>query len=90
MTLYYFEKDKVGTTTCYAQCATNWPPYTVSADTQLMSTVGIDDDLSTIVRADGATQVAYKGMPLYFYLKDSKPGDVTGDGVGGAWHVAKP
>lgn len=29
-------------------------------------------------------------MPLYYWVKDKKPGDVTGDGVNGVWHVAKP
>src|SRR4051812_2564505 len=27
MTLYTFDKDKMGSTTCYAKCAENWPPY---------------------------------------------------------------
>jgi predicted lipoprotein with Yx(FWY)xxD motif len=34
-------------------------------------------------------QWAYNGRPLYLWQKDKKPGDVTGDGVGGVWHVAK-
>jgi predicted lipoprotein with Yx(FWY)xxD motif len=32
---------------------------------------------------------AYEGWPLYLWVKDTKPGDVTGDGVGGVWHAAK-
>ena len=32
--------------------------------------------------------VAYKGWPLYLWIKDTKPGDTTGDGVGGTWHTA--
>ncbi len=32
---------------------------------------------------------AYEGWPLYYYVKDTAPGDVTGDGVGQVWHVAK-
>jgi predicted lipoprotein with Yx(FWY)xxD motif len=31
---------------------------------------------------------AYNGHPLYFWSKDTKPGDVTGDGVDG-FHVAR-
>ena len=31
---------------------------------------------------------AYKGWPLYLWIKDTKPGDTTGDGVGGVWHTA--
>ena len=32
---------------------------------------------------------AYDGKPLYYFVKDTKAGDVTGEGVGGVWHVAK-
>ncbi|MNL56314.1 Secreted repeat [compost metagenome] len=45
----------------------------------------------TIVeRKDGAKQWAKDGMPLYFWIKDEKMGDATGDGVRGVWDVAKP
>lgn len=39
---------------------------------------------------DGKRQWAYNGKPLYLFAKDTKPGDTTGDGVGGVWHLAKP
>lgn len=39
------------------------------------------------MRTDGTMQWAYEGKPLYLWTKDTKPGDVTGDGVGGVWHV---
>ena len=29
-------------------------------------------------------------MPLYYWVKDKKAGDITGDGVGGNWELAKP
>jgi predicted lipoprotein with Yx(FWY)xxD motif len=45
---------------------------------------------SVTTRTDGTKQYTYKGMPLYFYSKDTKPEDVTGDGVGGVWHLVKP
>ena len=32
-----------------------------------------------------------KGMTLYTFAKDQKPGDVMGDGfLNGAWHLAMP
>jgi len=34
-------------------------------------------------RADGSIQVTYVGLPLYYWVKDTKAGDVTGNGVGG-------
>lgn len=90
MTVYTFTKDKPGTTTCYGQCATNWPPYTVSSAADVHVPATVTGAVGTIARADGTLQVTYKGMPLYFWKNDNKPGDTTGEGVGGVWHVAKP
>jgi len=43
------------------------------------------------MRDDGSKQWAYKGRPLYHWVKDAKPGDMTGDGfLNNSWHVAKP
>ena len=82
MTLYTFDKDTAGSgkSTCNGPCATNWPP--------LMGSTA-SGDYSVITRDDGAKQIAYKGKPLYFWIKDMKPGDKTGDGFNGVWHVAK-
>ena len=45
---------------------------------------------SAVTRDDGSKQWAYKGAPLYYWAKDTKAGDRTGDGVGGVWKVARP
>lgn len=83
MTLYTFDKDSAGTSNCYDDCAVKWPP--------LMAAEGAsaEGDYTLVERKDGSKQWAYKGMPLYLWQADAKPGDVTGDGVGGVWHVAK-
>jgi predicted lipoprotein with Yx(FWY)xxD motif len=47
-------------------------------------------DYSVVTRDDGSKQWAYRGKPLYFWSKDAKPGDTTGDGVKGVWRVARP
>jgi predicted lipoprotein with Yx(FWY)xxD motif len=84
MTLYTWDKDEQGVASnCYDQCAVNWPPLLVPADT------AVDGDWSLIDRKDSDMKiVAYKGWPLYLWIKDTKPGDTTGDGVGGTWHTA--
>ncbi|SDB28379.1 Predicted lipoprotein with conserved Yx(FWY)xxD motif [Bauldia litoralis] len=84
MTLYTFDKDKPGESNCYGDCATNWPP--LMADEGAMA----EGEWSLVERTDGTTMWAYDGMPVYTWINDTKPGDVTGDGVGGVWHVAKP
>ncbi len=84
MTLYTFDKDSGGKSACNGPCAANWPP--------LMATDGdqASGDYSVITRDDGSKQWAYKGKPLYLWVKDRKPGDKTGDGVNKIWHVATP
>ena len=85
MTLYTFAKDSKGKSACNGGCAANWPP--------LMAKAGEKGGkgYSTITRADGSLQWAYKGKPLYTWKNDKKPGDITGDGfLNGAWHIAKP
>jgi predicted lipoprotein with Yx(FWY)xxD motif len=83
MTLYTWDKDAVGVSNCYDKCAVNWPPLLVPADT------AVSGDWSLVDRTDSDMMiVAYKGWPLYLWIKDTKPGDTTGDGVGGTWHTA--
>lgn len=86
MTLYTFDKDVVGSgkSVCNGPCATNWPPLLASNPDVSGS------DYSLITRDDSKLQLAYKGKPLYFWVKDQKPGDKTGDGFNNVWHIAKP
>ncbi len=84
MTLYTFDKDTDGKSACYDQCAKAWPPVMASADAKAQG------DLSIITRDDGAKQWAYKGKPLYLFVKDKNPGDKTGDNVKEVWHIVKP
>ena len=85
MTLYTFAKDSDGKSACNGKCAHNWPP--------LMAKKGEKggEGYSEIKRADGKMQWAYKGKPLYTFIKDKKAGETKGEGLlNGAWHVAKP
>ena len=85
MTLYTFDKDAPGKSNCNGPCATNWPPATVADGARATG------DWTIVTRDDGLKQWAYKGKPVYAWVKDTKPGDTTGDGfLNGAWHVAKP
>lgn len=77
MTLYTFGKDEVGKSNCTGECATAWPPLAVQAGAEAVG------EWTIVVRADGTQQWAYGGKPLYTWIKDKKPGDVTGDGVNG-------
>lgn len=89
-TLYTYKKDSPGTSACTGQCATNWPPFTLDPGETVQAGTGVTGTLATISRPDGATQVTYGGMPLYYFAADAKAGDVTGQGVGSVWYVAAP
>jgi predicted lipoprotein with Yx(FWY)xxD motif len=83
-TLYIFTNDTEGVSTCYDDCAANWPA--VPGETP----IGADLDASlfaTAPRDDGSEQLTVNGMPLYRFTPDAAPGDVNGQGVGGVWFV---
>jgi predicted lipoprotein with Yx(FWY)xxD motif len=86
MTLYTFDRDAKGSgkSVCNGPCATNWPPLMAADAAKPMG------NYSIVVRDDGRRQWAYKGSPLYYWIKDTKAGDKTGDGVQNVWKVAKP
>jgi predicted lipoprotein with Yx(FWY)xxD motif len=86
MTLYLFTTDEEGVTNCYDQCAVNWPPLLVGDGAPVAGT-GVTGALSVIDRTDGGRQVAYNDVPLYFWIRDVRPGDATGQGVGDVWFV---
>ncbi len=86
MTLYTFINDTTpGKSACNGACTANWPPLAAAAGAQA------EGNYSLVTRNDGSLQWAYKGKPLYTFAKDTKPGDVAGEGfLNGAWHAAKP
>lgn len=83
MTLYTFDKDSAGKSACDGDCAMKWPPFKAAADAKA------EGDWTVVKRSDGSMMWAHKGKPLYTYEGDKKAGDKTGDGMGGAWHLAK-
>ena len=86
MTLYTFDKDPAGSgkSACNGPCAKNWPPFMAGGADAAAG------DWTIVTRDDGGKQWAYKGKPLYLWIKDQKPGDKTGDGFNKVWHVARP
>jgi predicted lipoprotein with Yx(FWY)xxD motif len=86
-TLYVFEPDAQGASTCYDSCEGNWPPLVGD----VAAGDGVDGSLlGTAARTDGTDQVTYNGWPLYYFAHDAAPGDVNGQGVGDVWYVVSP
>lgn len=86
MALYLFTKDTQGSgkSTCEGECLAAWPallgePKAGDGANQTL--------LGSITRSDGTTQASYNGWPLYYWVKDSAPGDTTGQGVNKVWWV---
>lgn len=84
-TLYSLSVEKHGKFICTGGCVATWKPLTVSAGTRPTGPV----KLGTIKRPDGKTQVTYKGLPLYTFMGDSRPGEANGEGLKdvGTWHA---
>jgi len=83
MTLYTFDKDADGKSMCNGDCAKAWPPAMAMESDKPVG------DLKIIKRDDGTLQWADDDKPLYTFVKDTKPGDVTGDKFKDVWHVVK-
>lgn len=83
-TLYTFDKDALGESRCFDGCAAAWPPFMAGESAKASAR------LTLLARKGGGRQWAIDGKPLYYFAGDAKPGDATGDGSGGVWHVVPP
>lgn len=92
MSLYLFEADSPGSSTCYDACAQAWPP--VLAEGEPVASANVDRSLlGTVERQDGVRQVTYDGWPLYYFARDAGPGDTRGqdvEGFGAEWYLVSP
>jgi predicted lipoprotein with Yx(FWY)xxD motif len=89
MTLYSLSAEKRGRFICTTGfCLSLWTPLVVPAKATPTGARLLD----TIRRPDGRTQVRYRGLPLYTFNEDRKPGDVKGNGFKdvGIWLPASP
>jgi predicted lipoprotein with Yx(FWY)xxD motif len=87
MTLYIFTADADGKSACIGDCLVNWPALIGDAVTP---GAGLDaEDFGTIARDDGAMQITFYKMPLYYFAGDKAAGDVAGQGLGGKWYVVE-
>lgn len=81
--LYVFDQDRAGRSVCYDTCAAQWPPFIAAADARPQG------DFDLVARNDGRRQWTLRGKPLYYYAGDGAPGQASGDGVKGVWHVVR-
>jgi predicted lipoprotein with Yx(FWY)xxD motif len=91
LTLYMFVPDKRKKVTCVSVCAKIWPPLKLPRKAKAVASRGVKAKLLGVDRDPaGGRVVTYHGWPLYTYLGDRHPGDVTGQALdlnGGLWYV---
>jgi predicted lipoprotein with Yx(FWY)xxD motif len=83
MTVYTFDEDVLGRSTCYDRCAGYWPPVIARPGQQSSG------DLTIIRRNDGTMQWAKQGRPLYTFAEDTMMGEMRGDNYNQNWHVVR-
>jgi len=81
--LYTLNTDHNGQSTCHGSCAAAWPALTVATGTVPTAGPGVSGTVGTAVQSNGTTQVTYNGSPLYTFVSDTAPGQVTGNNVAG-------
>ena len=85
-TLYFWKHDAPDTSYCTGACLETWPPFLTNGK-PITGDTTIQGELGVYVRPDGRQQVTFQGIPLYYYSKDQKSGDTTGQGLAGMWFV---
>jgi predicted lipoprotein with Yx(FWY)xxD motif len=87
MTLYAFQPDAAGESTCTGDCLTNWPAVPATAeDVSALEAAGF----GTVENPEAGTMLTFGGWPLYYFAGDAAPGDVNGQAVGDVWWVVGP
>jgi len=91
-TVYLLTADSPGHSSCASSCLRYWPAVPPGASTPT-SLPGITATIGTTATMAGGKTLTAGGWPLYTFVQDSKPGDVTGQGVkafGGTWYAVSP
>src|SRR6202034_2638271 len=81
--LYTLDTDHNGQSTCHGGCAAVWPPLTVPAGTVPSGGPGVTGTVGVSLQTNGTDQVTYNGSPLYTFVSDTAPGQVTGNSISG-------
>jgi predicted lipoprotein with Yx(FWY)xxD motif len=89
--LYGFTRDR-GRSACYGACAKAWPPYFAPKGRLTVGSGVKRSLLGTVRRRSGRRQLTYAGKPLYYYVGDTRPGQILCQDVvefGGRWLILR-
>jgi len=89
--LYRLSADSKDVSRCTGQCAVFWPPVLLAAGQKVPVGKGVSG-LGSFTRSNGTRQVTLDGIPLYRFVGDKKPGQVTGNvkNAFGRWWSINP
>ena len=93
MTVYLLTADTSGHSSCSAQCLQYWPPVPAPAGAAVPAVKGVGAALAEAKASSGASMLTAGGWPLYTFVKDKSPSEVSGQGVktfGGTWYAVSP
>jgi predicted lipoprotein with Yx(FWY)xxD motif len=90
-TLYRLSADSMNKSNCNSACAKVWPPVLLAKGQTKAVGVGVSG-LGSIAHAGGTKQVTLDGIPLYRFVGDKSPGQVTGNitDTWGKWFSINP
>lgn len=88
-TLYSLSAERKGKFICTkaSGCTSLWTPLLVPSGGSVVGPV----KLGSVKRPEGQRQATYRGLPLYTFVEDTKPGEANGEGFKdvGTWHAVK-
>jgi predicted lipoprotein with Yx(FWY)xxD motif len=91
-TLYLFKRDSGTRSSCFGECASNWPPLRAHGKPTVAG--GAKASLvATTSRSDRPREVTYNRHPVYLFVGDKQPGDTNGQDItafGAAWFGVSP
>ncbi|WP_305818940.1 hypothetical protein [Photobacterium leiognathi] len=68
-------------------CLARWPAATVM-QTDMKGLISQDKNFGAVYNNElQQLQLTYSGLPVYYWFKDTKENNFTGDGVGNAWSL---
>lgn len=84
--LYIYLRDAPNESSCYDQCAVNWPPLLVGGE-PIAGPGVVASLLGTTQRSDGSVQLTFNGWPLYHHARDLSFGQTFGHGLGDIFYL---
>ncbi|HLJ99170.1 MAG TPA: hypothetical protein VKU39_04590 [Streptosporangiaceae bacterium] len=88
--LYFYSRDhdKPSASSCFSQCAVDWPPV-LAGHWPLLTGIPAAR-IGELRRPDGLLQLTLDGRPLYRYRGDTVPGVSNGNGINATWFLIGP